>query len=235
MKGYLARLASRAAGHGSAIHPLLGTTVGPGDTQPEGAETTEFPSAHPVPPATPGERIATGFVPPSAPGRGLTVEPAPEHPPAPEGPPMKVENQMSSETVPPVRSPERISLPTIKPRASETRSSEQSVSAAPTPVLVPPENHAITNLIAREQPNPPASKPGAERDAPHNSLGTRRDRAPVRQRLSEGPASDEIQIHIGRVEVWAAQPAPARAPATKAPRKAPPLSEYLRQRNGRSS
>jgi hypothetical protein len=47
--------------------------------------------------------------------------------------------------------------------------------------------------------------------------------------------ADDIQIHIGRIEVTAVQPAPARAAPAKPQRRAPSLDEYLRRRDGRSS
>jgi hypothetical protein len=43
---------------------------------------------------------------------------------------------------------------------------------------------------------------------------------------------DEIQIHIGRIEVTAAPPAPTR-PETKPANKSPNLGEYLKRRHGR--
>jgi hypothetical protein len=48
-------------------------------------------------------------------------------------------------------------------------------------------------------------------------------------------ATDDIQIHIGRIEVTAVPPAPARAAPAKPQRRAPSLDEYLRRRDGRSS
>jgi hypothetical protein len=45
--------------------------------------------------------------------------------------------------------------------------------------------------------------------------------------------ADEIQIHIGRIEVTAAAPAPARAAAAK-PRPSPSLDEFLKRRPGRA-
>ncbi len=44
---------------------------------------------------------------------------------------------------------------------------------------------------------------------------------------------DEIQIHIGRIEVTATPPAPAR-PAAKPMRKTPTLDDYLKRRHGRT-
>jgi hypothetical protein len=46
-------------------------------------------------------------------------------------------------------------------------------------------------------------------------------------------ATGDIEIHIGRIEVTAAPPAPLRAPPTARQRKAMPLAEYLRRRDGR--
>ena len=46
--------------------------------------------------------------------------------------------------------------------------------------------------------------------------------------------ADEIQIHIGRIEVTAAAPAPARARAAATPpRQSPSLDEFLKRRPGR--
>jgi hypothetical protein len=55
---------------------------------------------------------------------------------------------------------------------------------------------------------------------------------PMRRSLGSEP--DEIQIHIGRIEVVAAQPAPAQAVPQRAPRITPSLDEYLRRRDRRS-
>ena len=53
-------------------------------------------------------------------------------------------------------------------------------------------------------------------------------------RMSDGEP-DEIQIHIGRIEVTAVPPAPAIRPAPKPPRHvAPSLDEYLRRQDRRT-
>jgi hypothetical protein len=49
---------------------------------------------------------------------------------------------------------------------------------------------------------------------------------------SASRASDEIEIHIGRIEVTAVQPAPTRTTTVKSPRRAPSLDDYLRRRDG---
>ncbi len=50
---------------------------------------------------------------------------------------------------------------------------------------------------------------------------------------SERPEPDEIQIHIGRIEVTAVPQTQPSTPA-RAARKAPTLDEYLRRRDGRA-
>jgi hypothetical protein len=70
-----------------------------------------------------------------------------------------------------------------------------------------------------------------------------RPAAKAREHVPRGPARaepqprrepDEIQIHIGRIEVIAAAPAPRAAAAQGRP-KATPLEEYLRGRDRRAS
>jgi hypothetical protein len=57
--------------------------------------------------------------------------------------------------------------------------------------------------------------------------------APLAQ--SAAREADEVRIHIGRIEVTAVAPAPAR-PAAPMPRhKAPSLEDYLKRRNGECS
>jgi hypothetical protein len=46
---------------------------------------------------------------------------------------------------------------------------------------------------------------------------------------------DSVEIHIGRIEVTAVQPAPARVAPAKLARHAPSLEEFLKRRNGRAS
>lgn len=81
---------------------------------------------------------------------------------------------------------------------------------------------------------PPAPY-GGNTAVPANPARTAADRE--RSRASGVPAAphepDEINIHIGRIEVTAAQPPPPRPAAPKPHRKAPSLDEYLRRRGGR--
>ena len=49
---------------------------------------------------------------------------------------------------------------------------------------------------------------------------------------SHSRATDDIEIHIGRIEVTAVQPAPMRTTTVKSPRRVPSLDDYLRRRDG---
>jgi hypothetical protein len=55
----------------------------------------------------------------------------------------------------------------------------------------------------------------------------------ARQLRSPERGPEDIRIHIGRIEVTAAPPAPAR-PAPAPARKSPSLDEYLKRRPGRA-
>ncbi len=52
---------------------------------------------------------------------------------------------------------------------------------------------------------------------------------------SQPRASDDIEIHIGRIEVAAVHPAPARTAPARPQRRAASLDEYLKRRDGRPS
>lgn len=68
--------------------------------------------------------------------------------------------------------------------------------------------------------------------APQNSRSTDNSRRAHPPQPPREP--DEIQIHIGRIEVTAVQPPVAPRPAPRESRKSINLDEYLRRRNGRS-
>lgn len=114
--------------------------------------------------------------------------------------------------------------------SSEISSNAPAISeAAPTDSTR--TNHRpqpYTPLVAQEGPTP---------DFAEAMSGT--VKKPDKTRLSRSTTTpnrepDEIEIHIGRIEVTAIQPAAPAAPA-KPRRLAPSLDEYLKRRNGRIS
>jgi hypothetical protein len=92
-------------------------------------------------------------------------------------------------------------------------------------------------------PPPPASRQGALAPmaaSPNTAAAmlradaAERNASAARRAQPAARAADDIQIHIGRIEVTAALPAPPRpAVAPAAARKSPSLDEFLKRRKGR--
>jgi hypothetical protein len=80
-------------------------------------------------------------------------------------------------------------------------------------------------VVAADAPRLPRADPGMP------------DRPPVaaRRPRDRSPETDDVQIHIGRIEVTAIQPAAPRPPRAEPARRALSLDEYLKRRGGRAS
>lgn len=109
----------------------------------------------------------------------------------------------------------------VTPRRRDVENSEVVPKARYEPLVA--ENFGRTERprFLRDTSNP--LTPDVRREEERNLL--RRLRPPERE-------PDEIQIHIGRIEVTAMPPAPARAEPRPA-RKSPSLDEYLKRGEGR--
>jgi hypothetical protein len=110
-------------------------------------------------------------------------------------------------------------------RARDIRQPEAPCSPAERPFV--PLLEPIAN--ADERATPQRDGPPPARFAPRGLA-----RLTPSARIS-ARAPDEVQIHIGRIEVTAVQPSPAPSPPAKLRRDAMSLADYLKQRNGRSS
>jgi len=75
--------------------------------------------------------------------------------------------------------------------------------------------------------DPPRWPHGVAAHSERDSIGEA-----ARRRAGE---PDSVEIHIGRIEVTAVQPAPAPVAPAKLARHAPSLEEFLKRRNGRAS
>lgn len=104
------------------------------------------------------------------------------------------------------------------------------VAATPEPPLQDFETRVYRPLIepSFQRQTPPAILPETFREARNTD---RRD-SPRPQALPQHEP-DEIRIHIGRIEVVAAVPAPVHA-APRPVRPSPDLGDYLKRRNGRA-
>jgi hypothetical protein len=113
----------------------------------------------------------------------------------------------------------------------ETLTGEMAFQKAEKPEVVP--------IVARKERYQPLLAEQAPRieeriSTPFPTKAPRRERSDFSGRavaLERQP--DEIQIHIGRIEVVAVPPVPVRA-APKPPNKSPNLSDYLKLRHGRA-
>jgi hypothetical protein len=77
-------------------------------------------------------------------------------------------------------------------------------------------------------------RPADPRPQPSAAFGAANSRGPLRDGHPIAPDGDDIQIHIGRIEVTAVRPTPAPQPAAKNRRGAPSLDDYIRRRDGRA-
>ncbi len=109
--------------------------------------------------------------------------------------------------------------------ASDDRSAELSGKVADSEA--PPVKRTFTPLIAAAlapRPQPVTLRPSATPNADAAQSFAPRSRA-----------IDDIEIHIGRIEVAAMQAAPIRSAPAKPPRRAASLDEYLKRRDGSAS
>jgi hypothetical protein len=158
----------------------------------------------------------------------------------------------------PVRAPQSMDWPESGSKTFQLRSrdpsedfaSERIVSAARAADKMRPRAESGTSLPAASsgangrEPQVKLARQAANADAdvgsqlvPVPGRDTRtasaadlplRNRGTERARTVAGRQPDEIQIHIGRIEVTAARAVPVALPKPKPARKAPPLAEYLR-------
>jgi hypothetical protein len=129
---------------------------------------------------------------------------------------------------PPISSPagaESRSVTPLTARDQSDRAVESSASAGQSEPII--EKRPYAPLIpAALSPAPTAATLGQ----------VRRPSADWSQRVvSQSRTADDIEIHIGRIEVTAVQPSAVRAAPAKPQRRAASLDEYLKRRDGRLS
>jgi hypothetical protein len=120
-------------------------------------------------------------------------------------------------------------------------SEETKQEAAGTEKISDTEPLVLQRLLVREMAQKDASagnvgaadpEPRAQRDAfPRLAKGQNQERTQSPQRVES--AMQDIEIHIGRIEVIAVPP-PAPRVAAASPRRTMSLDDYLKQRNGRA-
>lgn len=236
MTGYLERLAASASSRGGAIHPVLRpiyASLSLRDAgEPPQLETHMMVSASPGRTQEPGfqshaERkagAATGETGPLAPTPNSPTRQArsvfsrmdrSEWPPADTGPVDKHPAKRRGEAVP---ADVPIAAQRLIPDEPQAPSKHLLAQLADWPRGAGRVTHTATGGAPR----------WPEADAPQASGRT----ACVRCARERTPEKDDIQIHIGRIEVTAVQPAPLQVAPVKSVRHALSLEEYLKRRNG---
>jgi len=219
MSGYLQRLARSVSHPAETIHPMLGSVYSPAsyrstDESLEQNVTVGSLDAGSRPER--GEQVAetrqkTTLLPPvqlTGPSPVGAAEYA-----HPESPPSEQPSYAPLLSAAPNQTPRQEVTPET---AIASRQDESSGDRTYAPLMIQPPLRPAALTPPSEQPAAAASR-SAERSSP-------------RQAEHE---PDEIQIHIGRIEVTAVQQAPARAPL-KTLHKGQSLDEYLKRRDRRA-
>ncbi len=230
MRGYLQRLVDTAAGRGDAVHPRTGSIFSPRpEERPaplQGWDETEhvtlaqpLPDPRATPPGLERPEPSRGVRPGSdhapllpktvAPDRGATAD-APPFVPGVSDPAGTPEDPFDDRSSRPVAEPQRRLL---------TADADVQVT-----VPAPASGRA-------GDPFRPVMKPARASDAVVSAAGPG-DRPRPRHDAHAAQQPDDIQIHIGRIEVLAVPPPAPRAP--RAPDRSLSLDAYLSRRDGRA-
>jgi len=231
MSGYLQRLAGNAMTPARSIHPSVGSIFSPPkDEMP--APLTEFEEIQTV--RNRAESVAQ--VPPAVPPRAIHAPASPESE-ALEDKPARNEGQSRPEAFRPIVPVPRRTAPLVStPRQTLPQPKEpgplRTVEAAQKAASPVESDGAYTPLLP-----PNVETPGTETELlPLTVVSAAPKKDPIavpRRAAASRSEPDEIQIHIGRIEVTAvpqAVPRPAPAP----PSKSINLDEYLKRGRGRA-
>jgi hypothetical protein len=260
MTGYLQRMADSALRPGHAIRPMSGSLFAPADSaaasETPAPEDNVLSSAQPAPMPQPSA-VAPSSAPtvrsvPSTSGRSAPST-SDDHAAEPYVPLVARAPETASEIAPPAMA-QRASnpLPTQRPSnslpappsaaADNDASGSRSMLLAAEATPSPRQAQSPADIVETERPAHPVSaitrlpRPADLRAEPGAAvaLGPAQSRGRFHDAQSASPQGDDIQIHIGRIEVTAVRPAAAPQPAGKTRRAAPSLDEYLRRRDGRA-
>ncbi len=230
MKGHLLRIASAVTSR-SRIHPVVGSFYARAPSEnfapTEEVVATKRPLVSPVPPITATPLVRTEHTSEAEITAPLIGEARPFRP-APQE-----ERQARHEVFRPLMPPE---LSDQTPSRTREGNALAEIAAVTTPGKVEGTEMAVGNTVdAGPQETIASVSTTRILEAPVTVPVTPSERRTIAARqvspmANVAPSSaDEIQIHIGRVEVIAVPPAPQR-PAPVPVRKAMSLDDYLRRR-----
>jgi hypothetical protein len=219
MSGYLQRLARSVMQPSERVHPMVGSVFSIPANQVEAEAGT--------PSLELGERSQEREPRERAQEQNVEISrPAPLIPHSELLRPVQrvqAPNEATSNPSRPVKAHEHSSeAPEREPvgAASLARKEEGSQQNVYAPLMPVSEVRSEPKIIPQIAPNPAAS--------------SRRDTGKVEAVRGGKREADDIQIHIGRIEVLAIPPAPPVARPAKSPHKASSLDDYLKRRDQRT-
>lgn len=227
MSGYLHRIASSVLKPATGIHPSVGSLwTGAGEIEP--AETILLDSAAPLQPShEAGTSTNAGNLFPSP---TLQYKATPFSEAHASGPTQASATPMVDLTT--TRTPRA----TVQPLVAPERSDAVSFGDASRETRQPRDLNRTAERGPTDHTTTPFVEPSARPSQLFRPLATTAITHPMpvhqHERASTTREPDEIQIHIGRIEVTAALPLPPPRPATSPERKSIDLGEYLK-RDGR--
>jgi hypothetical protein len=238
MTGYLQRMAERALRPERAIRPMFGSVFAPiGHAAASETRTLE-------------EDVFSAAVDRPAPTRRSPLETQPSSPPLRSAPsdnraatpyaPLVTPTTEPAEQIAPLTTAGRAPITSLPAPSSAARGADEpgdqqmrpAAEATPSPRQPPSRVETVETLLP---PQPVEATVRLLRPAdirPQPSAAN--SRAALRDRHPTAPDGDDIQIHIGRIEVTAVRPTPAPQAAAKTRRGAPSLDDYIRRRDGRA-
>lgn len=258
MTGYLQRMAESALRPGRAIRPLLGSIFAPAD----GAAASQTPGLEDVFVSvvgpTPAGRLSDVLVAvdgPAPAGRPSADTQPPSPAPrstasASDAGPVAPYEPLIAEPARPAHEVEQLArqLPSDGLAAAQRATREmaepgdrliQSPADAALPARPAQISLDVVETVGAAHPartiarSPHSSEAWVQPRAPA-AFSPAKSRSPIRDVHAASPPGDDIQIHIGRIEVTAVRPAPAPQPAARTRRGAPSLDDYLKRRDGRA-
>jgi len=243
MTGYLQRMAESALRPSRSIRPLLGSIFAPADgataSQTPGLEDVFVSAVGP----TPAGRSSADTRPPS-PAPRSTSSTSDAGPVAPYEPLIAEPARPAHEIEQPARQVPSDGLPpALRAAREKTEPGDDRLMQSPADATLPARpaqtSLDVAETIGAAHPAraiaraPHSSKAWAEPRAPA-AFSPAKSRNPIRDIQATSRQGDDIQIHIGRIEVTAVRPAPAPQPAARTRRGAPSLDDYLKRRDGRA-
>jgi len=229
MSGYLQRLAASALRPAEAVHPVLGSVFSP---QEGSTDHPPFPQQEDT--VVSVEGVPAPLVSPTRPPVGTQqASSRPSNAPDSDSASIRPSSFQTIEPKPTSIAERRDSfqplLPCLRNEASSapTGPTQESLLAEPRKPLPQPAYTTVPSRFAHSSP----TIGGAQLLGNSSTFrGNERNATASRSPKSE---PDEIQIHIGRIEVTAVAPTPSRT-SSKPQRKGISLDEYLKGRDRRA-